>query len=609
MSSITTTSTGATSALVLEDRLADSFSGHDFGALGNGTTDDYAALQAAIDAVHAAGGGRLRLRRGLTYRVVLNTSVTDKGLVIKDGVCLDCNNAQLLLETAGDCYGVRMLDRAGLINFRIKVDQQAAGGSQTIWQSAVSLGSAVDESGTPGSVSPFEVASGWYVINGVIESNVPGGVGIQMQGGISAGVIRQVEIADSTTLAGGVHADWGKVGAISASDIPGSKTNFLGGTGYTTHPHDIVVSDVRLGALSYTGGNGSHGVRLSGVHDFEVRNVTVASTTYAGVYITAGDLGYEFAPVDVKPYRHAGIRVVGVNVLDAGDGWGLFADCYADNVAAAVSGSGYVPLLAPIQDCDLRVEQFSTWADAGANVDDGMRLQRLIGARVTDCRVIGHKRGVLLEEGADEVIVDRAHVSGCREDGVFVGHGTDKPLWGTIRGVRTYGNGLGTAGDYAGIKLSGCERFLVERCWIGRGTAETQKYGLDVDAGSLRHQIRGNFVEAVESGGIGYRMAASTDFEICWLFADNDHASLATPYAGMQVVPFAQGMSTDGRVVRFSLAERASLSGDVEPDPARSNEAGEVIFYQAPGSSTRGGSQCNTGGSGGAAVYHRFAES
>ena len=39
----------------------------DYSAAGNGTTDDRAAIQAAIDAVHAAGGGTVTLTAGKTF--------------------------------------------------------------------------------------------------------------------------------------------------------------------------------------------------------------------------------------------------------------------------------------------------------------------------------------------------------------------------------------------------------------------------------------------------------------------------------------------------------------------------------------------------------------
>lgn len=57
---------GATTRPVA-DKLGDSLSVRDFGAIGDGVADDTAAIQAAIDALFAAGGGDLFFPRG-TYR-------------------------------------------------------------------------------------------------------------------------------------------------------------------------------------------------------------------------------------------------------------------------------------------------------------------------------------------------------------------------------------------------------------------------------------------------------------------------------------------------------------------------------------------------------------
>ncbi|WP_460427392.1 glycosyl hydrolase family 28-related protein, partial [Azotobacter armeniacus] len=63
------------------------FNARDFGALGDGVSDDRAAIQAAIDAAHAAGGGTVYLPAG-EYRVSGGREPGDGCLMLKDNVYL-----------------------------------------------------------------------------------------------------------------------------------------------------------------------------------------------------------------------------------------------------------------------------------------------------------------------------------------------------------------------------------------------------------------------------------------------------------------------------------------------------------------------------------------
>jgi len=60
-------STGSSASRSLGDRFGEVFNVADFGAVGNGTTDDTAAIQAAINAAVAAGGGTIHFEPSKTY--------------------------------------------------------------------------------------------------------------------------------------------------------------------------------------------------------------------------------------------------------------------------------------------------------------------------------------------------------------------------------------------------------------------------------------------------------------------------------------------------------------------------------------------------------------
>jgi hypothetical protein len=92
------TSAGSTTGRTLRDRFADVVNVRDFGALGDGTTNDTAAVQAAVDAAVAAGGGTVFFPPG-TYMV---TSVN-----VQEGIRLLGTAGSIIKRPASQPNGTR----------------------------------------------------------------------------------------------------------------------------------------------------------------------------------------------------------------------------------------------------------------------------------------------------------------------------------------------------------------------------------------------------------------------------------------------------------------------------------------------------------------------
>jgi hypothetical protein len=76
--------TGAVTRTI-QGKLRETVSVTDFGAVGDGVTDDTAAIQAALNAALAAGGGAVTLVRGSTYKVTSKISIQSNCGLLGDG--------------------------------------------------------------------------------------------------------------------------------------------------------------------------------------------------------------------------------------------------------------------------------------------------------------------------------------------------------------------------------------------------------------------------------------------------------------------------------------------------------------------------------------------
>ena len=386
-------------------------------------------LQDDLDALGRAGGG--------TFRLPARQRVTvADGVVLPRGVTLDLNGGELVaVLTGANAAGVRMLSDSALRNGTVTVTSRGSPGTQAGAHAPVLIGALYGENPAADRQSPFEAPSGWVVSGVTLRSDklvAAGGIslgapGIQVVGGAHGGLIENITIPSSARMAGGVMLDWGTVGPIASADIAGSSAAWRAGRGWTTHPHDIVIRGVTIGALTRpaTGEAGSFGVRLSGVHDVTVSGVRIEQVTEAAFRYTAGDLGFEFAGPADRARAHRGIVVDGVAAAKAG-AYLVRTDSYADNVGRA-GEQGYRPMLEPIAVTDMVVRNVSGAASGQGGPGWGVRVDHQRGGTFADIAVRGFRQGFVIDEQVYDVELVRPGASDSVEAAIAVQHPSRPP--------------------------------------------------------------------------------------------------------------------------------------------------------------------------------------
>lgn len=580
-----------------------------YGAERDDVTDDYQAIQDAIDVMEESGGGRVFGWEGAT--TLSNSTITVKARVEVD---LEGGTMHFALSGAND-VGFQIRSYATVENGTAYVTSSGSPGSQGGIHAPLKVGPLYGTGGTVANPSPDEGSTGWIIRNLTAWTDADDHVAIGGLGGVNNGLIENITIPDSSHMSGAIGLDWGFLGTISSSDTEqyNNHQRWLAGTAKTTHPNNIIIRNIKIGNLTRASAEFSNGIRLSAVHNITIENVSAKGTQYAGFFHTAGDLGYEFADPEVQPFAHRNVTVRNVVVENANDGWGFYADSLADNIQRATvtnqatSGVPYVPTLDPLSECGIILEHCVTASDGGASVLPGFRIQDIRGASLVDCQASGHLWGAVLENAANRVRVLRGRFYQNRNDGIYV-NGTSPAKDCSVEEAQCDQNGQdGAYTNSAGVKVDSATRTKVVRCRFGTDyTTETQRLGVHAasTACSLL-SLRDNYVAACKpTTGIAYGIGSSTDYGILDVFEGNRADSgVAALYAGANIIPTVVEYGADGVERRKFRAARGALTGAITPS-AGTWKLGDTIYYEDPTASDYIGSTCVTAGSPG--TWKRF---
>jgi hypothetical protein len=231
-------------------------------------------------------------------------------------------------------------------------------------------------------------------------------------------VIRNVTVLDSAKCLIGVGMDWGSVGPITTEDaqVPRMRRLWEAGQIYSTHPHDVLVENLKVGRLTRIVDGNDAGVRCSACHNITIRNVQVAEAAVA-VAIFGGDFGYEFAREDQRERQHSGYLIEDVRI-DKAWIYGLVLNGAADNVYRASRNHGYKPVRDPVHPgLDRPVIRNLTLRGGGDRPNrQGLYAVSLTDAQLVNFDIANFDIGVHVEDWVRGMQFQNTRFAGNRKD-------------------------------------------------------------------------------------------------------------------------------------------------------------------------------------------------
>jgi hypothetical protein len=431
------------------------------GARGDGSADDSAALQAALDKAGRAGGGVVTASQGRTYRVT-------RAPVIPDEVKLDLRGATIELEFAAgtESLGIELRNGSEIYGGTVRVRSLGAPRSLNMVHHCNLIVGAAD-----GSLRSY---ANWRIADLTLENDrrdVVGGTGIIVYAGSNHGVIENIRFPSSPHLGAGIRIHWSGNGGSPAPTA-------------SAHPHHVVVRNISFGTMTRKATGDVAGIDIVSCNDIVVSNVSAAQWSGDGlVQIRPGAFGNAVAGPEVRRRFMQGIRVSAVRCQRAVNQLVLVNG--RAHGAGPIAAANY-PIPAIVED----VVSIGVGANAPADTA-GVRILFTSGTTIRNADCSGHLRGLYIEEAAEDITVIGGKFHGNQQSGVMIVHGKVPPRRITLEKVASFDNGKdGRA--HAGFYLEACDEVRFVDCVAGAtGGENAQMFGFVVHRSARNTRFQG----------------------------------------------------------------------------------------------------------------------
>lgn len=428
------------------------------------SSDVTAALRLALDSAKKYDG-IVRLDSGYY-------NFTDS-VAIPEGVKLYCHNGTFVFRVDSAQKMICLTDHSGI--FDVNIEGYVTG--------AIPHGGY----GAAIAVGDYDNGIGYndVTISGVtIYDSVYDGNGIFITGNSYNWLVDRVHILNHDTLLGvGVQVHWGGINGASPS----------GDSGATFHPHNGIISNLRIDSLLHSSISSGRGINLSGVYNISIKNAEMLHVSRA-VNIFCGDYGFRFAEdstLDTSLIQGQGIQIENVYAQH----------CRQDGIrlagrAQVLSDSGFADD-SIIWDMPVHVNN-STFDGQGVAADVGVHLSYCRGPVIENSTIRGFVKGVATFADVKRAVVRHCVITENGDAGVYISYDTTygSPEDIIVDGCYIFDNNKDDADlvSAAGVYVGESKYTRVQNCRLGAEANEGALYGVYVTAEGENAIIVGNTV-------------------------------------------------------------------------------------------------------------------